>query len=104
MVELEDTDLGDAIQAKASRKREKLRDVQDREDTRWVMSTPGGRRFLARLLERTGINRTSFTGNANTYFNEGSRNVGLFLQSELVDTSPSLYLTMLSESMKGPTE
>lgn len=97
-------DLGDEAQAKSSRKREKLRSLQDREDTRLVMSTPGGRRFLARLLERSGVNRSSFTGNANTYFNEGQRNLGLFLQAELVDTSPDLYLTMLSESMKGSTE
>lgn len=100
----EPLDLGDEAQAKTSRKREKLRNEQDREDVRVVMSTPGGRRFLARLLERSGINRSSFTGNANTYFNEGQRNLGLFLQAELVDTSPDLYLTMLSESMKGSPE
>ena len=104
MAEVEGIDLGDEVRGKASRKKEKLRGEQEREDTRFVMSTPSGRRFLARLLERSGINRTSFTGNANTYFNEGQRNMGLILQAELVDTDPGLYLTMLQESMKGVPE
>lgn len=69
---------------------------QEIEDLRSVVSTPSGRRFLKRLLDRTAIYRSTFTGNSNSYFIEGERNIGLFLVAELSavgrDTYPKLLL------------
>ena len=42
-----------------------------------VLSTELGRWFFCRLLDRTDILRQSFTGNSETFFNEGKRKVGL---------------------------
>jgi len=69
---------------------------QEIEDLRAVVSTPSGRRFIKRLLERTAIYRSTFTGNSNGYFVEGERNIGLFIVAELSavgrDTYPKLLL------------
>ena len=36
-----------------------------------------------RMLDATGINSNSFTGNSTTFFNEGKRQVGLELLSRI---------------------
>lgn len=42
-----------------------------------VLSSELGRWFFCRLLDRTDILKQSFTGNSETFFNEGKRKVGL---------------------------
>jgi hypothetical protein len=71
------------------------------EDLKSVMSLPHGRRFVWSILETTGLFRTSFTGNAATYFNEGMRNVGLKVVGDLSEHCPELYLLMQQEQLKG---
>lgn len=66
-------------------------------DWKWLMSTARGRRLVWRLLERTGIYRSSMTGNSFTFFREGERNVGLFIQATLVEHCPEDYAKMLTE-------
>lgn len=69
----------------------------EKEDLVWLMSMPRGRRFMWRLLERTGIHRSSFTGNSTTFFNEGARNVGLQLQALILAHCAEDYVSMLLE-------
>lgn len=57
-------------QKKAERK-------QEIEDVKELMSTRAGRRFAYRLLATCKIFQSSYTGNADTYFKEGRRAVGL---------------------------
>jgi hypothetical protein len=68
-------------------------------DLRWVMSDPRGRRFMWKLLNNTGINRLSFTGNSHTFFNEGARNIGLQMTAILEQHLPGAYLEMLKEKL-----
>ena len=42
-----------------------------------VLSTELGRWFFCRIFDHTGILKRSFTGNSETYFNEGRRSVGI---------------------------
>lgn len=42
-----------------------------------VLSTELGRWFFCRIFDHTGILKRSFTGNPETYFNEGRRSVGI---------------------------
>lgn len=79
-------------EAKAKRK---IR-IED-EDLRAVMSTAQGRRFLWRLLEQTGIYKLSYTGNSETFFNEGQRNIGLKLLAEMHRVDPEHYILMTQE-------
>lgn len=61
------------------------------------MSDKRGRRAIWRLLDITGIYRTSFTGNSTTFFNEGARNVGLQFLADVNEACPERYLEMLKE-------
>ena len=56
---------------------------QELEDLRYLLGVPQFRRFYVRVIEMCFENRTSFTGNAQTYFNEGMRNVSLLLKKDI---------------------
>lgn len=70
---------------------------QEKADFAWLMSDKRGRRFMWRMLDFTGIYRSSFTGNNETFFKEGARNVGLKLISDIHEFTPDAYTTMLEE-------
>lgn len=76
-----------------------LRD-QEKSDFRWLMNDEKGRRFVWRLLTMTGVFRTSFTGNSETFFREGERNIGLKVISEVHELTPELYAKMTRESKR----
>lgn len=67
------------------------------EDFQGLMDDPRFRRFAWRLLEKTGVFRSSFTGNSETFFREGARNVGLWLMDDLHTHTPDAYVLMLKE-------
>lgn len=80
-------------------RKERLRQTQRQqaEDFKWLMSDKRGRRIVWGLLETTGIYRSSFTGNSETFFREGARNVGL-VYVDLVNTNcPEKYHLMVTE-------
>jgi hypothetical protein len=77
---------------------EKLKRQLEANDIRWQMSTKQGRRVMWRLLEKAGVYRTSFTGNSETFFKEGMRNLGLFIVAEIHAHCPEQYTLMLNES------
>ena len=66
-------------------------------DLVWLMGEARGRRFIWRLLDKAGVFRTSFTGNSATFFNEGQRNIGLWVQAMLIEHCPDKYFAMLNE-------
>lgn len=80
-----------------SDERNKLSIEQERDDFKWLMGSKRGRRIVWRLLERTGVYRTSFTGNSETFFREGQRNVGLMLMAQIHEVCPDQYALMLKE-------
>jgi hypothetical protein len=82
------------------RKDERLRD-RELADLRLVMSSVEGRRFVWRLLEKAGVFRTSFTGNSTTFFNEGMRNMGLMVLSDVHEAAAAEYIVMMNESKEG---
>jgi hypothetical protein len=71
---------------------------QQADDIRWLVSTKQGRRVAARLIEHTGVYRNSFTGNSETFFKEGMRNVGLFLVAEIRKHAPESYAQIVNEN------
>ena len=50
---------------------------RDIEALNHVLSTELGRWFFCWIFDHTGILKRSFTGNSETFFNEGRRSVGL---------------------------
>lgn len=73
---------------------------QEKADFAWLMNDKRGRRFIWRMLETTGVYRSSFTGNSETFFREGARNVGLKLISDIHEFAPDAYPMMLEEQRK----
>lgn len=77
--------------------RNKLALLTEQEDFKWLMGNKRGRRIVWRLLERTGVYRSSFTGNSETFFREGMRNVGLTLLAQIHEITPDQFAVMLKE-------
>lgn len=67
------------------------------EDMKWFMGAKRGRRIAYRILDRSGVFRSSFTGNSETFFREGMRNVGLILLNQIHEVVPESYVLMMKE-------
>jgi len=83
----------DAEEAVARERRRK-----ELEDLKWLMAHPQGRRIVSRLLEEAGVARTSFNHSGSLMaFNEGKRQIGLFLTAEVLEAAPEGYFKLLKE-------
>ncbi|MGP9420079.1 Bbp19 family protein [Ewingella sp. AOP9-I1-14] len=72
------------------------RDDQDIEN---VMSTVSGRRFVWKQLQETRVFQSTFAGDNNTTnFNEGQRNAGLRVFSDIMRVCPDMWLVMAKEA------
>lgn len=69
-------------------------------DILFLMDSVQGRRFMWRLLSRCGVYRLSYTGNSDTYFREGERNIGLWVLAELARADQQLFLKMQLENQQ----
>ena len=78
-------------------RRAKLAANLEADDFKWIMSNKRGRRFVWRLLDKAGVYRSSFTGNSETFFREGQRNLGLQILGLIHAHTPELYHVMLKE-------
>ena len=70
---------------------------QELNDLKSILSTDHGRRFIWRILAKGRLHSLSFTGNSRTYFNEGERNMGLWLFSEVMEADKESYPKMLQD-------
>lgn len=87
-----------AREAEAEEAGARERRRKELEDLRWWLGHPQGRRIAARLLEQTGLYRSSFNHSGSVMaFQEGKRDIGLFIMSELLDASPDGYMKLLKE-------
>lgn len=92
---LDDTD---EEQSEAQRQKAENARRTFHEDIKWLMSSPRGRRIAWWLLEKAGVNRTSFNNSGSVMaFNEGQRNIGLMVQAQIIELAPEAYMTMLTE-------
>jgi hypothetical protein len=91
----------DEQEVKRAKANDKNKRGTELDDLRQLLSTKWGRRLIWRILEKTGQHRTSFTGNSTTFFNEGQRNIGLWLVDEVLLADTEKYLLMIKENNKG---
>ena len=78
--------------------RDRLAQVNEAEDFKWLMGSKRGRRIVWRLLDRTGVFRLSFNTNAMAMaFAEGNRNEGLRILAQVHALCPELYPVMMKE-------
>jgi hypothetical protein len=69
----------------------------ERHDLQWLMGFEQGRRIVHRILERAGLDRTSFTGNSTTFFKEGERELGLWLKRKVISAAGIKAYTLMVE-------
>lgn len=70
-------------------------------DIKWLMAGKQGRRIVWRMLERSGVYRSTFNSDAMLMaFAEGNRNSGLMLMMQVTTLCPDEYAEMLRESKK----
>lgn len=65
---------------------------------KFILQSEQGRMYLSELLDFCGLYRKSFTGNSETFYNEGMRNVALKLLSDIGQVDPDAYLKMMQET------
>ena len=87
----------DVDQVKSAESKQKRKRDYELDDVRYILASPQGRRFFWKYLDFCGVFRTSFTGNSQTFFNEGLRNVGLKMLSDLNDADPNAYVKIMNE-------
>ena len=68
------------------------------EDLKWLMAHPQGRRIVTRLLDAAGVSRSSYSHSGSLMaFNEGRRDIGLFITAEVLEAAPEGYFKLLKE-------
>lgn len=68
-------------------------------DLEHVLRSPQGRRVLLRILERCGVYRLAFTGEADaTSLRLGEQNIGLWLIAQMEMVGPTEYPALLMEA------
>lgn len=88
-------DLTDTLDADAKAQLQRKREI---EDFKWLVGHKQGRRLLWRLLSMTGVFTSSMTGNSQTFFNEGRRDIGLQLMAEVNEHSLEAFVQMMKEA------
>lgn len=88
-------DLTDPLDADAKATAQRKREI---EDFKWLVAHKQGRRLLWRLLSMTGVFTSSMTGNSQTFFNEGRRDIGLQLMAEVNEHSLEAFVQMMKEA------
>jgi hypothetical protein len=89
-------DANDVARAKANAK---AKATKEQNELAYLMGLPEFRSFVWWVLEQTHIYKTSFTGNSETFFREGERNIGLKVFSRVQEASPESYAAMVKENM-----
>lgn len=95
------SNVADEKQVKDADRKERLKARKEKEDIEFVCSDIKGRRWLWKTLSFTGIYKISYTGNSETFFNEGGRNVGNHILSQIQEHNPRVYLKMQEEALEG---
>lgn len=96
----------DKRQLKEAKDMEYVAGQRYREDISKVLENFEGRRLVWRWLGYCRLDETSYVErNSNAMvFNEGMRNVGLRLKSELIENAPKLWQQMEQEAIGGKYE
>ena len=73
-------------------------ELEKKADLEHLLGQKQFRRWAYNLIIEAGILRGSFNGDATTcVFNEGKRDIGLFIMSQILDTKPSAFNLMRKE-------
>ena len=93
------TDTGDVQQVNKKKTKAQLRRMRENEWLKDILSKEGGRDFIWRLLSECGPYKTTFTGEPyGTVLNEGRRQIGIWIITEIFEADPNAYIKMQEEN------
>ena len=69
-------------------------------DYRSVLQTAEGRRVMWDIMSMCHLYSLSMTGNSNTFFREGERNIGLRVLGRILEANPGAYPDLMNENME----
>lgn len=87
-------DAGDEVSVSKRKTKVQLKKEKEIEALRQVLSTRAGLDVVWKILEFCNIYDPSFTGNSQTFFNEGKRYIGLEILRYLDQVDPRAYALM----------
>jgi hypothetical protein len=87
--------ITDEDQQQKADKEQALRRLTELEDIRWLLNTQQGHRFFKRLFTEGRVFQTTFTGNSNTFFLEGHRNLALRFFGDVVEACPERIASLM---------
>lgn len=97
----DDLDYSDEEQVAKGKKKFQIRRQQEQEDIRQVLSTPAGQALIWRIMDQSKMLAPNmFTGNSTTFYNLGSRDLGLWLYNEIMEAAPNAMLKMMQNQLK----
>lgn len=96
--------VGDREQVAFARRRIRDAEKASLEARQRLLATSAGKLYFREQLERAGVFRSSFDSDPlRMAFNEGRRNEGLRLLSELFAADPAAALSILTETLTRET-
>ena len=96
-------DSSDEQHVKGRKTKAKIRREDQLSAMRDIIESKGGAEFLWRLLSRCRLYETSFTGNSQTFFNEGKREIGLWVLAEIMAADPNAYARLMTKHQEEIT-
>lgn len=96
-------DASDERQIKDKADKQAIRERQTRQVIADLLSTPAGRNWMWSVLSDCNVFSQTFVPQEadTTAFNEGIRSVGNKLIAQIMQTDPTLYVTMMTEQAKA---
>ncbi len=89
----------DADEVKAAAKKVKRADERHKDDVRRLLASDFGRRILWEYLSRCGVFRADCPVNSGSlYFDNGQRNIGLGILTDITNADPDAYILMMKEA------
>ena len=95
MAQMGEYNAADESQVKKREQSAKTQKEQEIEDIKNILKLPAGVRFFKRLLNAGHMFQTSFTGNSQTFFKEGERNLMLRFFDDICEASPDKLTELL---------
>ena len=65
-----------------------------------VFGTPEGKVVLDDILSKGSLWSTTFTGNSQTYFNEGKRDLALYVLKRTNTADPNIIIRLMEDNLK----
>ncbi len=92
--------VADEEQIKAAKKKERRKDQQEIEDVKEILRTKPGRRFFWRYMAKCNVFSSVRGPSPNIYFQEGFRQVGLDIMSDIINANPNALIEMMVAAMQ----